>query len=520
MSGGLYNPIKIGPFVGGMNTISDSTAILDNEVLDCVNLELDLDGSCVVRPPVTDSAGAGAWGANGILLLGYFTFATGTYLIGSNSTGTYFKLGAGAWTLISANLQATSAVQYFGFVWILATNGSTTASGKWNPSAGFAIVAGMPRGQTILIYKDRGFAAAGETAPSNSSRLYFSKSTDLTDWTSAAAGFIDINPGDGQDLVDIIVYQNTIVCLKQNSTYVFSFTTAPSDGAVRVVSTTIGVFTHHCAVIFETILYLYHDGRIYEVLKFNFGCINVKVSFVYDGTSIGTFANPIFLTVFGTRLLVRYYHRVYAFGFRTRTWSRWETSEYFGPMVLEPVNPTAHTFPRYFAGSCITTDTKVYMSQDGYDNVQSELMTGTILTKIYDMSHQIRVGRYFISQQEKWKRQFWWGAQIQTANSVKGTCLPITVGVDTIWGSLSATPWNALKTWGYPVTAPLSVINTIPFPDSQFSRFARFPKGLRFRRIRYQMDITTHGTVNDGPDRIFSLTIMVGSRGFVAEQVA
>ena len=38
-------PIQVGPFVGGLNTFSDATAIADNELTVCENFELDLDGS-------------------------------------------------------------------------------------------------------------------------------------------------------------------------------------------------------------------------------------------------------------------------------------------------------------------------------------------------------------------------------------------------------------------------------------------------------------------------------------------
>lgn len=520
MPGGNYTPVKLGPWTGGMNTISDASAISENEVVDCVNLELDFDGSLLCRPPVTSVPGPVSFNGHDVLMLGYFTFSTGAYLIASNQSGTYYKLGGGPWTTISTNLQATSAVQYGGDVYILATNASTTASGRWNPSAGFRLVTGMPRGQTILVYKDRGFIAAGESAATNSSRLYFSKVTDLTDWTTATiTGQIDINPGDGQDLVDIIVYQNAVVCFKQHSTYVYSFTVAPSDGAVRNLSTTIGVLTHHCVVSFENSLYLYHDGKIYELLKFNYQLLNPKVSFVFDGTSPGTFLRPVFLTLQGTRLLVRYYHRVYAFGLRTRTWGRWESSQYFGPLVMEPLNAPTNTNPRYFGGSCISNDTNVYQCNDGFDNTQSEAMTLSVLTKTHDMSHQIRVGRYFLTQEEKIKRQFWWGAQVQSANAVTGSCTPLVSSPQVSWQSLASTPWQDLNTWEFPLSSPAIIETVITPPDGQFSRFIKFQRGVRFRIIKYRVDVTTTGTLAEGPDRIFQMTAMIASKAYQSDSV-
>src|SRR6266704_6458375 len=127
---GPYTPAKLGPWTGGINTLSDPSAIPDNQLADCVNLELDLDGSYIVRPPVTNAPAPVAWLGTDILLLGFFTFSTGSYLIGSNATGTYYKLGGAPWTLISPNLKSTSAVQYSGKVFILATNDSIQGSGS------------------------------------------------------------------------------------------------------------------------------------------------------------------------------------------------------------------------------------------------------------------------------------------------------------------------------------------------------------------------------------------------------
>src|SRR5882672_11431240 len=105
MGAGPYTPVKLGPWTGGMNTHGDPSQIADNELVDCVNLENALDGSFVVRPPVTAVAGPSSWLGTDILLLGFFSFSTGNYMLGSNATGTYYKLGGGPWILISSSLK-------------------------------------------------------------------------------------------------------------------------------------------------------------------------------------------------------------------------------------------------------------------------------------------------------------------------------------------------------------------------------------------------------------------------------
>jgi len=77
--------IQVGPFVGGLNTFSDETAIADNELVVCNNFELDLDGSLLSRPPIVDRGITFPLGATGnVNLLGYY-YAPGNipYLLAS-----------------------------------------------------------------------------------------------------------------------------------------------------------------------------------------------------------------------------------------------------------------------------------------------------------------------------------------------------------------------------------------------------------------------------------------------------
>ena len=46
------SPVRIGPFVGGMNTYSGPSAIADNEAVELLNVDIDLDGAIKSRPPV------------------------------------------------------------------------------------------------------------------------------------------------------------------------------------------------------------------------------------------------------------------------------------------------------------------------------------------------------------------------------------------------------------------------------------------------------------------------------------
>lgn len=518
------NPIKIGPFTGGLNTFSDAASVGDNELVDCVNFELDLDGSLIGRPPVTSVAGAVGFTSR-ILLLGYAVFQTGKFLIGSTNTGTYYRANPSApWILICANLKSTSMVQYGDSVYILATPDSAVPGGAWTISSGYTSLPGMPKGQSILVFKDRGFICPGENATLNNSRLYFSKATDLTQWTDfTVAGTIDVNPGDGQALVDIIVYKDAVLCLKQHSTYVFSYATTPSIAAgatLRPVNTTIGVQTKKCVVSYVGNLFLYHEGNIYEVTNYNFKRINTKVPFSYDGTSPGTFVDPIFISVVGDRLLVRYYNRVYAFGLRTQTWTRWESVNYFGPFVAEPTDVVSAVNPRFFAGSCVDSVTSVYQLNDGYDNIQSEAMNCSLTTKHEDMSHYIRVGRYFVTQEQRFKRLFWWGISVNTDGVVTGTVVPVVFNSTPTWRQVAQYKWSDLvvNTWRNPTTTIATITTTVGVAGN-IRRFIKFPNSLRFRLVYFKIDMSATGTLSNGPVRFHNIAALVVPKESVVAQI-
>jgi hypothetical protein len=48
---------RLGPFVGGMNNSTNNPAtIADTELWDCLNMDVDLDGSLKMRPPIQEVA--------------------------------------------------------------------------------------------------------------------------------------------------------------------------------------------------------------------------------------------------------------------------------------------------------------------------------------------------------------------------------------------------------------------------------------------------------------------------------
>lgn len=507
-------PLRLGPFTNGINTLSDQSAIADVELVDCVNYDLDIDGSLLCRPPIQEVIDNSGF-AERILLLGVATFSGNNYVIGSNSGGVYYWV-SNAWTLITNTFQATCMAQYSSKIWLIAKPGSANPGGSWDGST-FTAVAALPKGSACAINKERLFVVPGVTATSNESRLSFSNAGDFSTWPGT--NFIDISPGDGQHLVDLTVYQDNLLLFKEDSTFVLAYDIKPSDAIVRNISRILGTTKQHCVVNYENSVFIYHEGKVYEIVNYDFNRINTKVPFLYDPTSPGgaSFSEDVFLSVFGDRLLVRYFNRIYVYGLRTRAWTRWQSANsklhYFGPLVAFPSNVAVATNDQYYAGSCISTKKNLIRINNGTDSTIDErdltgptTITCSIQTKTYDLATS-----------HLFKRLFWWGADVSTQNTVQGSATPIVAVFQATWDQLAAVSWDDLFTWDYPLTNPATISDGVSSGSGILRKFVRFPMSLRFRQIYFGVQLTSSGKVSDGLARIYSLTAIVQSRAMVTQ---
>lgn len=343
--------LRLGPFTGALNTASDPTAIADAELVKLENFELDIDGSLISRTPIQELQGHVNWSER-IVIIGEGIFSGIRYVIGSNINGVFYYTG-GVWTLITNTFQATVAIQYANTVYLVSRPGSGNG-GKWDPIGGFTAVAAIPKGQAAVIHKERLFIAPGVAATTNQSRLSFSDAGNFDSWPGS--NFIDIGQGDGTNLIDLTVFQDNLLLFKNQATYNLAYDIRPTDATVRKISSTIGAEKQFCVVNYENQVYVFHGGWVYEIINFDFNRLNTKVPFERNETVPAPFAaENVFISIFEDRLVCRYFHNVYVYGLRTRTWSVWSSQsnslQYFGP-IWTSRQPTGSL---YYAGSSVSS---------------------------------------------------------------------------------------------------------------------------------------------------------------------
>jgi hypothetical protein len=505
-------PVRIGPFTGGLNLYSDPSTIGDTECADINNFDIDLDGTLVSRPPLMPLSGPGT---NGLRIIGYFTWTDGVvYILASSSTTTYqYNTSTLVWTTITSTFPATSMVQYNNTAYLVSPFASANPGGSWNPTALFVAVSTMPHGVTAVMYKERMWIGSG-TGHTSPSRLFFC--TPLggagtgPGGTWNVADFIDINNGDGQNIIEIISFNGAIIVFKQNSTYMFAYDSQPTKGAVQTLST-IGIVDRDCVVVYEGVMYVMYSGYIYAVTNWNWEQVNIKVPFQYVNTRSGLTRNDYSLSIVGNRLICRYFDTYYIYGLKTKVWSKWTfTSDldmfphkFFKYPTADPVTGIA----KFYSSSAllIVVTAKGFQTfRDTYTSTESESMNVSVRSKTYNFNVPY-----------SYKRLFWWGVDLLTNSPITARVIPVSYGTPVTWGQLPTLTWNSISThmWSAPIDNILDVSDSADIRNTSGIRmFVKFLKALRFRQLAFDLSSTVDGTTNTGPLRLFSITAFVANK--------
>lgn len=504
--------IQVGPFIGGLNTFSDPTAIADNELTVCENFELDLDGSLKSRPPFQDLDITMPLGATGnINLLGYYYAPDGTpTLLASDGLSSTYRFDGTSWFLVTSTFAATAMAQFDEKAWLVAPVGSANPGGYWSPTTGFVADANMPKGSTIVAFKFRLWIAPGKDSPIEGTRLYRSEVLGTSPFWKASPDFTDIGAGDGQSIVRVLVYYNTLLVFRTRSIFSFQYTADPAQGVVNLVVPGIGLVHAEALVPFEAYVYFIFEDRAYEFINNRATQLNIKVPF--KAVSQTGIYLPFVVSEFNNRILFSYYDTLYVFGLRTRTWTVWRSPEHkaIGQIISRESNDNV---VRAVAHSSMEVPLSGSRAAKTLFFEDSELAGE-------DFTCKLQTKNFNYQASSNYKRLFWWGVDATLRGSVTGTVTPVVYNFDVTWGQLRAglVTWGNLLnfSWGQPQTDTISVVQERSTAGTSTSRkFIKFPKSLRFRQVFFALSFPTDGTLI----RVFSLSTFVLSKESVSKTI-
>lgn len=513
------SPVKIGPFVGGVNTYSGPSAIADNEAVEILNFDIDLDGSLATRPPITrNTASMPADATNkSCRIIGAYRSTSDVFYVIYSFGGTHayaFNTSTEAWTLIQAG-DYVATVQYADKLWlVIRPSGATQGGGKWDPTAGYAAVAAMPRGYSACVYKERMFVAASRNADQTSiNRVKFSNAANFDTWTGT--DYFDVSSGDGQDIQKLYTFDSSIGIFKSDSTFIFAYDTSPSKGIVQIVSANIGCNNPFTLVEYENNLFVLHEDNVYRISNWQWEQANIKIPFPYSNSQALTNYTGSSLSVVGNRLLVRYYDKYFVLGLKTGAWSTWVwhngTSYYPTDFIANPNVDAVTGVGRYYAGTYASTLACWFkFNDDATIGTGTETFTARLTTKSYDFGPSY-----------SFKRLFFWGVDIVAGTNVTYTVSPVVYNVPVSWGQLLGVPVANLLTWGRPLNQSIDVSDSASGDSaSGYRTFVKLLKSLRFRQVQFTLVTSINTTVPDDPCRVFSLTAFVDAKQVVVKKVS
>lgn len=510
-------PLVIGPFAGGLNTYDDPTAVKDTELIEALNWDPGLEGSLRSRPPFQNLNKPLTLGASGnARLLGYFYGTNNTYYLfasdGLSSTWVYNGQTA-SWVLISNTFAASAMAQYDNKAWLTSPVGETDPGGYWTPAGGFVADADMPRGDTIVSFKSRLWISPGKGNPLGT-RVYYSKVLGQPNFWQAAA-FVDIGQGDGQDIVLLTTYYNTLIAFRTQSIYAFGFNADPGQGTVSLLVPGVGLASKECLISFENYLFFMYDEKAYQFINNNATQINLKVPFT--ATGLANISIPFSVSLFNNRAIFHYYDTMYVYSLRTKTWTRWKSPQHGAVgQIMSPagvLTDEAFVMPSAVVPAGSSRTSKLLYIADEFTNA-TETFTCELQTKNYN---------YQLSS--NFKRLFWWGVDAVFRTRVRGWAVPVVQNAQVTWGQLLAqgVTWGQVRggTWGSPFLGDLAEQSDYDLKGTGPTRkFVKMFKSLRFRQIYFRLVFDTDGSIGTAPVNVFTITAYVGSKETVSKTVS
>lgn len=522
--------VTLGPFAGGLNNAAGSGENIDDkEVFSLLNLEVDLDGSLVNRPAIQVVPLSGFGSTTDIRVLGYYEPADQRKFLVC-SIGTVIHLVDPTTGLSVANrtsITSTAVVQYADKLWVVPFPGTGSGGNFSVASAGatptWTTVSAIPTGEAVIVYKERLWVACGLNATSNTSRLSFSAIGDGTTWNSS--DFLDIEPGNGQKLVYMVVLNADIILFKQHSTFRYGYNTSPAKGDVTRLSTTIGVPSTSCAVTYDNNnVYVLHDNSVYELYNYSYTKISNQIALrqVPDNS---LYATELYgLTLYRNRLFVRYYSYLYVYSLVSKTWSQWTTARKFSRIVCIP-NADIGLDTAYASTASSDDPGKIYYFRDDRTTGVgvAEAFTCTVVTKSMDYL-QGRIGKflqYLIPT--AYKALLWWGVSIATSgNTTASVTVPFT-GVNSTWDYQKAHyTWDQAKAALLWDNSTSTMYSKTTAPTGTYSRkIIKQLKKLRFRQAYWT--VATDAVSNNFADasvRIYEIILLCADRQTIVKETS
>lgn len=249
-----------------MEGVVDEFLVPSGAVNWSINGHFDRIGSFTVRSGLTL---LGAQIVDNFAIKGLFQFTdtgagTNDRLIAVANTVAY-ALVSGTWTSKRTGLTANTKARFTNFVDLVFMVNGLEAMNSWDGGAGnFGTTncTSAPVAKYIDNFRSRVWAAATTSLPS---RLYYSSVADINGaitWNTTTQ-YIDVAPGDGEDLSGVKKFATALYAFKPNSVYrIFSINQTEPDPQIFV-----GTYSQESITVAKDGMYWHHPSGLYRLRK-------------------------------------------------------------------------------------------------------------------------------------------------------------------------------------------------------------------------------------------------------------
>ncbi len=251
-----------------MPGVIDEALMPSGAVSDVLNMHFDKIGAATLRKGVTIK-GSQISATDNILGIHQFLdegAGTDNQLIVVVDTVAYYLSGS-TWTSHRTGLTADKKARFTNFIDSVFMVNGVDAMNTWDGATANAFsttnAVSAPAASFIDNFRSRVWAANTAANPSRVTYSSVAASDGTVLWTGSDSSFIDISPGDGEDIAGVMKFARALYVFKNNFTYrIYSINETEPDPQIFV-----GTYSQESIELAKNGMYWHHSSGIYRIRR-------------------------------------------------------------------------------------------------------------------------------------------------------------------------------------------------------------------------------------------------------------
>lgn len=380
----------------GVNLEQNPRFIGDTELSECVNFDLERGGELTKRKGFEQISSGATLGSNPVEILGHYLTSTHSQIIVKAGSNVYYSNDGISFTLLGNYSDASFGVQYNSLFYII-RSGATII--EWNGTAASDIT-GSPSGTFAIIHKERMFVLNSVASGSLNSRYYFSLPGNVASTGWVGTNFIDVQPGDGDFLVAMVILQDLLILFKGKTTWALYTQGTTSDWQQRNLSYEVGCISKYSIQLAQDSIYFSGESSIYRTDGASFEKISTPINSVIEDRIVNlTTINKDSFAYWEDKLICLIApdsstRRYFVYHFKSEGWTEWSFAGGIIPSTFLEIRTNTPQQGLY-AGDLASNGKLLRLGADVFTDLGSNY-TCSIRTKQYafDSPNNMKRGKW------------------------------------------------------------------------------------------------------------------------------